>query len=247
LSAWLRNIDLLFPLLLLGAAMYLTGFVIWSKPMVKKILASWWGKWAFTILHGFLVILAIVVARTIVVSALELPPQYFDLTIGFVALIAYVPVCIAALAVFMFLFFAAMLVVAAVTGFLPNVLASLCRPLVGNARWLNRFNAKYGMFATKAFYHAVGAVVVVLVLAASLDAFGLLVKHTRSGVRWLAYATDFQPAGKYPGVPCGGRIKLQDNGVVALAQIEDKDIHISIKSFDGNANFADNCLTGKGK
>jgi hypothetical protein len=242
LHALVGNSVWLIPILLFGVALYFWGFLSWSKPVVQNILESWWGKWAFGIVHAFLLIFSLVYARIVVAKALEMPPQYFDVTIGLVALISYVPVSIGFFALVMLALGVLMFLSAFVAKSGSDFIAYSLRPLFGSILWLERSKKRLKSYANKTLLHAFGALVALVLSALLLDGFGWISHYSMPGIRLFAYVADFQPAGRYPGVPCNGRMRLQDNGVVAIGTVAGNDVVFTIHSFDPNADFSRGCI-----
>jgi hypothetical protein len=123
-----------------------------------------------------------------------------------------------------------------------DFIAYSIRPIFGSIPWLDRSKRRLKSYANKTLLHAFGALITLILSALLLDGFGWISHYAMPGIRLFAYAADFQPAGRYPGVPCEGRMRLQDNGVVAIGTVVDNDVVFTIHSFKADADFSRGCI-----
>jgi hypothetical protein len=225
-----------------GAAMFFLGFVTWLFPVARKVANTFVGKWLSRILHGIFLIIARVVARMVVADAIKLPPQYFDLTVALVALVAYIPVWIGATALFLTIGFICVYPLWAIAKIVPFVANSLTLPMMGQSNGLKRMTRKWNMRTNKLYFHVLGILAALYVVFSLIEGWEFVAQHSLPGVRWFAYIADFQPAGNYPGVTCDGRIRLLDNGVVEIARIVKYDIEFHKESFKADADVSHSCI-----
>ena len=194
----------------IGTAGFATGFALWAQPLVENALRRRPGKLALAIIHAALLLVSLAIARNLVAAATGLPPQDFDLTVGFVALACYLPAMalaativtgIAAI-VFQFLFFARSL---------------LRKPL-----------AAVGM----SIGHMIGALALCSLVAQLLLDVESHHHHVYPAVRWIAYYSDYHTVPAYPGIATGARVRLHENGVVSTAVNRHGAVSITVGRID---------------
>ncbi|MBO9537351.1 hypothetical protein [Herbaspirillum sp.] len=232
----------LVPWLLFGCApLYAAALVTWSIPVIQKFSSSWWGKWIFVVANAFVLIFSTIKAREVVQQALLFPPQYFDLTVALVALLAYIPavlavsmIVIGGLAVpFVLLWLTAELI--------PMTIASILNSPILLPVYRSHRGRRARTRVTKLIFSIAGAI---SILFFSQELEGYTTKILNNGakaIRMFAYRADFQPPGHYPGVPCKGKIRLMDNGVIAIATLADNDVLIERKIFPEGPNLEVDC------
>ncbi|MED5617642.1 hypothetical protein [Ideonella sp. BN130291] len=194
-------------LLLFASLGFGIGFVLWCRPTVIRAWAHPLGRVAISIAHVFVLLLAVVFARFIVASALELPPQDFDLTVSLLSLILYVP--------------AWSLIVTLVLGVVAIVLE-----LVG---LLGGFLGRPASESAKMFVHMAGALSVCFLVGSIFDVVAKNERTLHPMVRWIAFVSDFQASPKYPGVGANERIRLHENGVISFARVQDGEVVIDVR------------------
>ena len=241
-SAFPRT-EWLLGLLVVAFGIYTIGFISWFRPVVKKAIRTPWGTWAFAITHALLLILSVAVARIMVFDALRMPPQYFDVTVSLVALATYIPVVLSSSIVLMLLFIVVGIPMATGGKLVANVLQSWSTTPMMRSSSLRRLRNRTKRFSDRLFAHGIAMALTIMVCALALDGISLGLRQALWGVRWFAYYADFHPAGTYPGVPCGKRVRLQDNGVVAVATISGNDITFEAVRFDEKSSK--NCITNQ--
>lgn len=183
------------------------------------------------IIHTFVGILAIVLARSLVFNSLQLPPQYFDLTIGIVALFAYIPLYISLILLVLTVTYIVMAITATLLMFVHTFASTFTLPFFNFQYQINRFLRKLKSYSMKLWLHSFGAIVLTFTIALVLDQLHLLRSQIKEPIKIFAYIADFQSAGNYPGVPCNVRIRLLDNGVIAIAKRGENKIQIDITNF----------------
>lgn len=170
------------------------------------------------VLHAFVAVIAVVFGRFIVFTAIEFPPQYFEVTVSLIALILYIPLYLLLIAVFLLVFY----VTALIAGFFISIIESFSQQIFVFFRGYGAKNApllvEFRRFGKKAIMHGIGSAALALISGSLASWIFSSIESTSNIIRQFAYYADFQPAGNYPGVPCDARIRIQDNGVVAVAR-----------------------------
>lgn len=214
----------------MSSAAIIAGFVMWCLPAARWMRTMWekpFGKTPLVLLHVLVLIVATVLSRFVVAEALGLPPQTFDMTVGFLVLFFYIPAWMVVVAVILTIF-----------GFIM-FLASMARMLI---ELLYQYIATYlkivGCNLTPksnvnlAIFHSFGAIIAGIFL---LGSYTFLMQTYQpwinSSVRFIAVLSDFQPAINYPGVLAGERVHPLENGFIAFAHTQDdKSLIIGIRS-----------------
>ncbi|WLG55109.1 hypothetical protein PSH77_20920 [Pseudomonas extremorientalis] len=78
----------------LAMAVLISGFTLWCLPAVRWLYDAWdkpFAKTPIVLLHIFILLVATVLARSLVAESLGLPPQSFDLTTSFLVILFYLP------------------------------------------------------------------------------------------------------------------------------------------------------------
>ncbi|WP_122210400.1 hypothetical protein [Pseudomonas viridiflava] len=171
-----------------------------------------------------------------VAVALGLPPQSFDVTVGFLALLFYIPAWILIIALILSLLGFVFLVVAAMASFLiiPLGYAAALMNMVGLLPYLRRLWSRVVLGEldfTEVLGHSVGATFAGYIL---IKTYVMLITNFQpwvySSVRLVAVLSDFQPAELYPGVGSKERVHPLENGFIAVAKVvDDKSISIRVK------------------
>ena len=197
-------------LLLLASLAFAIGFSIWCWPTAKKVWKHPVGRVLIVILHLFVLLFAAILARNVVASALGLPPQDFDVTVSFIALIFYIPAwsIVASILVGIFAFFL----------YVIGLLIGL-------------FNRPFKETA-KLFGHAAGALAICLYSFSVFKFANQNEKSLHPLVRWVALFGDFQSANSYPGTSTTERIRLHENGVISVATVEKNTVVIKVRKYE---------------
>lgn len=206
------------------------GFMAWCLPIAIRWTKSAWdthvGKVCVALVHLLVLLIATSMSRRLVSDALGLPPQTFDLTVGFLVVIFYIPALMAVASIMMFLASWGLMIVGGAYMCVRTILSFL-KPMlevVGVKREIPKPS-----FSTA--LHSVGAVLVAVGLMGSSSFMSNLHQPwIYSTVRVLAVLSDFTPAVDYPGVQPGERVHPLENGLIAFANPgADKTIAISIR------------------
>lgn len=214
----------------LSSAAIIGGFVMWCVPAVRWMRDVWekpFGKTPVVLLHVLVLLVATVLSRFVVSEALGLPPQTFDMTVGFLVLIFYIPawmiVAAVTLTIFGFIMFAASM---------ARILIEAPVQYVATALKMAGCNITTKSNLGLAIFHSIGAIIAGIFLLASYTF--LTQKYQpwiHSSVRLIAVLSDFQPAINYPGVLPGERVHPLENGFIAFARSQDdKSLIIGIRS-----------------
>lgn len=158
-------------MILLAGAFFAMAFTVWVAPKLRLAWEHPVARPVLTIAHLFLGLLATIWARDVVAASLRLPPQDFEVSVAFVALLAYLPMWLGT----------ASIVVAAV----------MVALYVFSVAQMIRFN-KRGV--EQSVLHAIGASMVALLLAGLSQWMSERAPLLYSLVRYVAYFGDFQPA-----------------------------------------------------
>ena len=197
-------------LMLISSFGFAVGFSIWCWPYVTRVWANPLGKGLVTTVHVFVLLLATACARFVVASSLRLPPQDFDLTVGFIALVFYIP--------------AWSIVMSVLLGCI-----GILFELIG---LLSIFITKSSSGVVKCFAHMAGALAICF-FSTSVYQFAMdNEKSLHPMVKWVAFFVDFQSAPLYPGINEGERIRLHENGVISVADFKNGTIEIGVRKYE---------------
>lgn len=197
-------------LLLLASLAFAIGFSIWCWPTVKEVWRHPVGRALIVILHLFVLLFAAILSRNVVASALGLPPQDFDVSVSFIALVFYIPAWSIVVSILVGIF-----------AFFLYVIALL----------IGVFNRPFKETA-KLFGHAAGALAICIYSYAVFDFANKNEKSLHPLVKWVALFGDFQSAGVYPGVGAMERIRLHENGVISVATVEENTVVIRVRKYE---------------
>jgi hypothetical protein len=197
-------------LLFLASLAFAIGFSVWCWPTVKKVWEHPAGRTLIVILHLVVLLFAAILARNVVASALGLPPQDFDVSVSFIALVFYIPAwaMVVSVLVGIFAFF---------LYFIGLLIGAFNRPFKETA---------------KLFGHAAGALAICIYSSSAFDFANKNEKSLHPLVRWVALFGDFQSAEAYPGVGTTDRIRLHENGVVSVATVENNTVVIRVRKYE---------------
>jgi hypothetical protein len=197
----------------LGASLagFAFGFVSWSLPWLRIFWHHAIGRVILLALNVLVLLLSTALARNIVAAAIGLPPQDFEMSVGFIALAMY-PLgwC---------------LVVAVPVAFLVLAfqLAAFLQGMLGGLR--NRTAASLSG-------HCLGTFALLMAMAMVAEGYSTVQKHIYPAVRWIAFFSDYQIAPAYPGVHVGERIRLHENGVISFPVIENGMLSIRTRKYN---------------
>lgn len=210
-GAWFPTFKVTHQVLLFIASLaFATGFMGWSWPIVRKAWAHPVGRVLIVILNLIVLIFAAILARNLVASALGLPPQDFDISVSFLALMFYLPAWSIVLSIVLgisaiFLLF---------TGFFAGTLDST------------------GMKTIKFFGHSAGALLMCSYSSIGFDFINKNENQLYPIVKWVAFFGDFQSAKNYPGIAATERIRLHENGIISVATIENNSVIIRVRKHE---------------
>lgn len=186
------------------------GFAVWCEPVIRKVWSHPVARLLVLVPHFVVLLFAAAIARNVVAAAIGLPPQDFDLTVGLLTLVFYIPawsiVVSFAVGVVAFLLYIAGLFI-----------GLLKRPFKETA---------------KLFGQAAGAVAIGIYSSAIFDFANSHQDSLYPLVKWVALFADFQSAPSYPGVSPTERIRLHENGVISSATVQDKTVIIQVRKYE---------------
>ncbi|SEM09986.1 hypothetical protein SAMN05518845_11662 [Variovorax sp. YR750] len=198
---------------LLSMACFAFGFVVWSMPWLRRAWDHWFGRSVILVLHVFVLLLSAVLSRNIVAEAIGLPPQDFDLSVGFVALAMYpLAWCFVIM--------------------IPLGLLAVLFQL--GAFVMSTWRRSPDWDVLRQVGHCVGAFAVLGGIAFISDGYSTLQKHAHPAIRWIAFFSDYQTAASYPGMSPNERIRLHENGVISFPIIENGVLRIRTRKYEGS-------------
>jgi hypothetical protein len=233
------------------------GFGVWLWPRLQRIWGWPHGKLALTLLHGGLLLPAIILARILVAEALGLPPQDFDVTVTVCTLLFYLPLWLIVFAILVLLF--AFIHYLSASSALIDVSSDyIVFPIYERIHRILKLpprgfrprfflEQKRGIFFIfRGFMHLVGALGISLGIALFWLWYPTATRSITPMVRVLAYFADFQQVFRYPGIDVNRRLRLHENGVVSYAEKCGSDICISVEKLQ-EESFMPSALTHPSK
>lgn len=212
-----------------AATLIVFGFIAWCIPFARWLHDAWdkpFAKTPIIIMHLLALLISTASARSAVSETLGLPPQSFDLTVGFLALLFYIPSWLLVVAILL-----------GVTAILIMLFTLISVPLEIVWRHIIHLAALLG-FQTKIkqskdmfIFHSAGALMVSVIFAIS---YGYLTDNLSPAFRILtqiiAIKSDFHSTPNYPGVEAVEYIHPLENGFIAYArEQEDKSLIIGVR------------------
>lgn len=221
----------------LAMGLIICGFAIWCVPGVRWLQRAWdkpFAKTPIVLLHILVLLVATVLARSMVAEAFALPPQSFDSTVGFLVLLFYLPAWMLVAALIL-----------AIAGLIMSLLTILQLSLEGALRYLilmiRAFGGQTSLRQTRGtvLLHGIGAFIASSLL---LQSYSYLAANYQPQLytlaRIIALKSDFYPAPLYPGVKPGEFIHPLENGFAVLAQVQaDKSVIISVRAQESAAEL----------
>ncbi|WDH21364.1 hypothetical protein [Pseudomonas chlororaphis] len=214
----------------LAMGLIIGGFVMWCLPTVRWLHRAWdkpFAKTPIVLLHIFVLLVATVLARSMVAEALALPPQSFDSTVGFLVLLFYLPAWMLVAALIL-----------ALAGLILMLITLLQLPLEGALRYLILLIRAFGGHVTlrqtrsTVLLHGLGAFIASSLLLQSYTYLAVNYQPLLyTLVRIIALKSDFYPAPLYPGVRPGEFIHPLENGFAAFALAQaDKSVIFTVRA-----------------
>ncbi|UVK90909.1 hypothetical protein LOY52_12840 [Pseudomonas sp. B21-051] len=212
-----------------AAALIMCGFIAWCIPFARWLHTAWdkpFAKTPIIIMHLLALLISTACARFAVAETLGLPPQSFDLTVSFLALLFYIP---------SWLFVVAILL--GLTAMLITVIAMIS--LLFEAAWQHMtqlaaflgFQAKFKQSRSMIMFHAAGALIISVLFTMS---YGYLTDNFspafKAVTKVIALRSDFHKVPNYPYVRTGEYVHPLENGFIAYArEKEDKSVIIGVR------------------
>ena len=212
------------------------GFSIWLVPWAVKHKESGYVLLLKFIVHGATILYSTLLARTMIVDALGLPPNDFSFTITALIVALYLPTLIVIAACFLALATTGHFLYAVLHDSIHNNLymlrsyiGILFPPFAPASRAKNLINTTY-------FLRLAGAIYMSLFLSGALTTLIPSNPALISFTRWTAFILDYFPLSNYPGIPANIRVNLHENGIVSKAEFIDGEIRISTHQFSQQQN-----------
>lgn len=214
---------------LAASALIICGFVVWCIPIARWLHAVWdrpFGKTPIVLMHLLALLASTACARFAVAESLGLPPQSFDLTVGFLALLFYVPALLGIMAVVLGFFAVVFMLIAAIGLVVDTVWQQMLAILS-----IFGFKLDQKPVRNMMFFHIAGALIGSVLLALS---YSYLTENFSSAfktmTRVIALRSDFHKAPNYPGYRSGEYVHPLENGFIAYArEEEDKSVAFGVR------------------
>jgi len=210
---------------------YAFKYLIWIRIWIQIVWRSYLGKIVISLLHGLVFFLSIIQARIFVAEALGLPPQDFDLTVGFFTVLFYLPLwlcVIMILSMILYTFFAIAFVLMIPLHSLSNLSQMFEHFSFKIARFRQRVNNGYTEIGNRFFGAGATSIIVLCITWYVWDSFPTVTRTLAPAVRAVAYFADYQNASAYPGVERNKKFRLHENGVVSYAEKDSSGVIIKV-------------------
>lgn len=202
----------------IAAFMIVVGFVLWCVPWAHRMREAWdrpIARVPIVLLHILALLVATVLGRHLVAITLGLPPQTFDLTVGFLAILLYIPAWLIIASVII----PVLGVILVVSGVIWSGAVSLQHQAI---YMVSAFGGRIAPWQAKdmLMLHGVGAIfsgVFLLAGYAYLDA--RYSDWLGQAVKVIAVKSDFYPARNYLGVAEDEYIHPLENGQTAFVRL----------------------------
>ena len=238
LAAWFKDFDLFSYGSIVFTIAAVMGFCGTTYPSIRKLWGHWLGKWLTRACHVALFFLAIIPAKTLVSSALGLPGQDYDSTVGILMLAVYPALWLLLLAL-----------ICIIIGFLQFITWILIQvtkfPVVDDiVRFIGRSTTnerlRHLIFEKRrvngyfSFAQCAGAFITAVLLIYCYDSMGKSIADNDQIIKSIAFYTDYQIADNYPGIKKGFRYRLHENGVVSYAIMNKGKVEIVVDKIPGS-------------
>jgi hypothetical protein len=195
------------------------------------IWRSYLGKIVISLLHGLVFFLSIIQARIFVAEALGLPPQDFDLTVGFFTVLFYLPLWLCVI-MFLSMILSIFLAIAFILTMPLQSLGNLSQMFEHLSSKIARFRQRVNKVHTEIgerFFGAMMTSLIVLVITWYVwNSFPTVTRTLAPVVRAVAYFADYQKASAYPGVERDKKFRLHENGVISYAEEDSSGVIIKV-------------------
>lgn len=213
-----------------ASALIICGFIAWCYPFARWLHTAWekpFAKTPIVILHLLVLLTSTACARYAVAETLGLPPQSFDLTVGLLALLFYIPSWLLVVALILGLAALLIMIIALVSMLFEAVWLQLSI-LFKRLGYQPALNKTRNMI----MFHSAGAMIGSLLLASS---FGYLTENFspafKTVTKIIALRSDFHRAPNYPGVDPKEYVHPLENGFIAFArEQDDKSVVFGVRS-----------------
>lgn len=216
------------------------GSLFWIcqyQPLIDFIKSPF-GRWIYFGLHALIAWHSIVLARTIVVRGIGLPPQDFDSTVSLISLISF-PI--------VWGMFASLILLVIGMFYLTSIFAAKFIKHFKKTSILYRFwlfvarkSRNAGISEDKGFFsgfteigRALGCLALVAILFSIHD---VTVKNLAVASRWIAYYVDYRSMKSYPCSASDEQVVLHENGIISTAKYKNGDIIIEQRMCPSGSN-----------
>lgn len=206
-ASWLTPVAWRTYFYYVAIVLFATGFSMVLWPVLASIWRSTWGKLTIAALNVIVVVLARIYADHIVAAAMGLPPEKFGHTADALTVFLAIPV-------------------AAMLACLALCILSFALFVSGMAVQAVRKPPEAGLVV---WGHAAGAMILVGLMQSSLTRPLGWVNAPPAWVATIAYLVDFHVLPNLPGAPPAQRVRLLDDGWLAVANMKDGDVTVRLQ------------------
>lgn len=204
----------------LAYMLIICGFIAWSIPFARWLHTAWdkpFAKTPIIIMHLLALLMSTACARFAVADTLGLPPQSFDLTVGFLALLFYIPSWLGVVAILLCLA-ALMIMILTLVSLLFEAVWQHISPFAA----LLGFQTEPKQSRIIVMFHSAGAMIISVFFAVSYvyltDNFSPPFKVM---TKVIALRSDFHKVPNYPDVLAQEYVHPLENGFIAYAREQD--------------------------
>lgn len=218
---------------MIAAALIICGFIAWCVPFARWLNTAWdkpFAKTPIVIMHLLALLISTACARFAVAETLGLPPQSFDVTVGFLAILFYIPSWLLVVAILLGLT-AVLITVIALISLLFEAAWQQLIPLAAILGLRAQFRQSRGLI----IFHGAGAMIVSVMFAMSYDYLTENFSPTfKALTKVIALRCDFHKTPNYPDVHLGEYVHPLENGYIAYArEQEDKSVIFGVRLQSG--------------
>lgn len=217
----------------IAAALIICGFIAWCVPFARWLNTAWdkpFAKTPIVIMHLLALLISTACARFAVAETLGLPPQSFDVTVGFLAILFYVPSWLLVVAILLGL----IAVLIAVIALISLLFEAAWQQLIPLAAILG-LRAQFKQSRSLIIFHSAGALIVSVMFAISYDYLTENFSPAfKTVTKVIALRCDFHKTPSYPDVHLGEYVHPLENGYIAYArEQEDKSVIFGVRLQSG--------------
>lgn len=184
---------------LLTLCFFMLGFLVWYVPFLYRTWTHEFGKIIISVVHIFILLTTTVLARYLLTESIGLPGKDFEVSVGFLTFILYLPVWV----------------------WVSSIVFGVGFYLI------NFFKIDKSIKSSNSG-HVLGSIGTFFVLYA-LFLLTNNSESLHSMVRILAFYSDYESAANYPDTKPNERICFHQNGVISSAWHSNGDVVISVR------------------